>query len=100
MDVRVVCAQPSSSCPETDYVRVHTYSDPFDDTVTLATIERIVEKAACPSTFRSRLVKRVKTLIMRQPMSPNDALVLATSYAEHKRIPVVYADRAEPAAGG
>jgi len=25
---------------------------------------------------------------------------LATSYAEHKRIPVVYADRAEPAAGG
>ena len=33
----------------------------------------------------------VKTLLERQPMSVGAALVLATSYAERKQIPVVYA---------
>jgi hypothetical protein len=93
MEVRVVCAQPSPSCPETDYVRVRTYSDPLDDTVTLATIERVVEKAGGVSPLRTRLAKRVKTLIMRQRMSLEEALGLATSYAERKHIPVVYADQ-------
>jgi hypothetical protein len=30
---------------------------------------------------------------MRQPMTADEALDLATSYAERKKIPVVYADR-------
>jgi hypothetical protein len=93
MEVRVVCAQPTSSCPETDYVHVHTYSDPFDETVTLATIERVVEKPLGAPTLRSRIAKRVKTLIMRQRMSPDDALEVARRYAEHKQISVVYADQ-------
>jgi hypothetical protein len=91
MDVRVVCALPPLSYPEQDYVRVHTYADPADDTVTLATIERIVDKTKVTEDAPPR--KRIKTLIMRQPMSPNEALDLATSYASRKQIPVVYADR-------
>ncbi len=93
MDVRVVPAQAAQSCPETDYVRVHTCSDPFDDTVTLATIERVVEKANAAATREPQSLKRVKTLLERRPMSPDLALVLATSYAERKKIPVVYAEQ-------
>jgi hypothetical protein len=92
MEVRVVSAESATGCPEKDYVRVHTYSDPFDDTVTLATIVRVVEKPRSAAARASDVIKRVKTLIMRQRMSPEQALDLATSYAEHKNIPVVYAD--------
>jgi hypothetical protein len=87
------------ACPETDYVRVHTYSDPMDDTITLATIERVVEKANAAATREPNATKRVKTLVTAAPMSPTDALVLATSYAERKKIPVVYADPSEPDPG-
>ena len=87
MDVRVMSALPSSSCPENDYVRVQTYAVPGDDTVTLATIERITDrlKDGAPT-------KRIKTLVVRQPMSRGEALGLATSYAERKHIPVIYAE--------
>jgi hypothetical protein len=68
---------------------VHTCSDPVDDTVTLATIERVTDrvKDGAPK-------KRVKPLVVRQPMSPDDAVGLATRYAERKHIAVVYADAA------
>jgi hypothetical protein len=88
MEVRVLNAPPSSSHPEKDYVCVHTYADPNDDTVTLATIERVTDKAADDSATR----RRVKTLVGRKPMSVDRAIELATSYAERKQIPVVYAD--------
>jgi len=87
MDVRVLSALPSSSCAEKDYVRVHTCADPGDDTVTLATIERVIDKAKDGAK-----TKFVKKLLERRPMSANAALVLATSYAERKQIPVVYAE--------
>jgi hypothetical protein len=79
--------------PESDYVRVHTYSDPSDDTVTLATIERVIEKPVSQEAPRPTLAKRIKTLIMRAPMTVDEALRLATCYAERKQIPVVYAER-------
>lgn len=87
MDVRILSALPYSSCSENDYVRVQTCADPGDDTVTLATIERITDrlKDGAPR-------KRIKTLVVRQPMSQGAALGLATSYAERKHIPVVYAE--------
>jgi hypothetical protein len=90
MEVRVVHTLPTCHRPETDYVRVHTCTAPFDDTVTLATIERVVEKANPKPDEGDTLVK---TLIQRQPMSADKALELATSYAERKHIEVVYADR-------
>jgi hypothetical protein len=92
MYVRVVSPLPSSGCPEGDYVLVHTWVDPANDTVTLATIERVVDKTNVAKS-RSGLTKRIKALVVRRPMSPNDALKLATSYAERKKIPVVYTDR-------
>lgn len=93
MDVRVVCEPPTAYRPESDYVRVHTYCDPEDDTVTLATIERVVEKPVAEDTPRPTLAKRIKTLISRAPMTLDQALGLATRYAERKKIPVVYAER-------
>jgi hypothetical protein len=94
MQVRVVHALPTCHRPETDYVRVHTCAAPDDDTVTLATIERVVEKANEELADGAPPAKRVKvkTLIMRKPMTEDEALDLATSYAERKKISVVYAD--------
>ena len=85
MEVRVLAALPPSGCPEQDYIRVHTDTDPLDDTVVLATIERVTDRT-------KGAVKRVKTLIARQRMSADAALDLATSYAEWKQVPVVYTD--------
>ena len=88
MEVRVLNALPAAGRPEKDYLRVHTCSDPENDTVTLATIERITNKTVAAT----RLTTRVRTLVERRRMSPDAALDLATSYAERKQISVVYAD--------
>jgi hypothetical protein len=85
MEVRVLAAEPSSAYPEQDYICVHTDTDPLDDTVVLATIERVTDRT------KGR-VKRVKTLLARQRMSADAAIGFATSYAEWKQVPVVYAD--------
>jgi len=89
MEVRVLAAQPSSGYPEQDYICVHTDTDPLDDTVVLATIERVTDRT------KGR-VKRVKTLLTRVRMTVDAALGLATSYAEWKQVPVVYADSLPP----
>lgn len=90
MEVRVLSSSPSSGCPEKDYVRLHTDADPIDDTVVLATIERVTDRIRGGVSA----AKRVKTLLARQRMSADAALVLATSYAEWKQVSVVYADAA------
>ncbi len=89
MAVRIV-EENAAAFSEADYVRVSTWSDPEQDTVTLATIQRVVhrDRDASP-TLPAR---RVKTLIAKQPMSPDTALVLARSYAERKRIALVLSD--------
>jgi hypothetical protein len=85
MEVKVLSAPPSSGSPEQDYICVHTDADPLDDTVVLATIERVTDRS-------KGKVKRVKTLLARVRMSVDAALGLATSYAAWKQVPVVYAD--------
>jgi hypothetical protein len=85
MEVRVLAAPPSSGYPEHDYICVHTDTDPADDTVVLATIERVTDRT-------KGKVKRVRTLLARVRMSVEAALGLATSYAEWKQVPVVYSD--------
>ena len=89
MSVKIVAERETREHPESDYLRVSTCSDPFDDTVTLATIQRFVEKQPVD---RPEKKTHIKTLVMRQPMSTNEALGLATCYAERKKIPVVYTD--------
>jgi hypothetical protein len=71
-----------------EYLAVHTHHDPKDDTVTLATIQLVVER-----TVRRRASDtnwHVKNLIVDHPMSLDAALGFATCYAEHKNVPVIY----------
>jgi hypothetical protein len=93
MNVRILPESNTSDRPCGDYVRVSTRRDPNDDTVTLATIERIVEKQRSAEAASPKV--HVKTLVMSQPMSPDQAIGLATCYAERKNIQVVYTARAD-----
>ncbi len=88
MEVRVLNVLPTPGCPEPDYLRVHTEPEPFDDTVVLATIERVTDRAR-PGEV---VTKRIKTLVARRPMPADAVLTLAMSYAARKHIPVVYAE--------
>jgi len=91
MSVRVVSTDESvDPSAAADYVRVRTFSAPEDDTVTLATIERFVEKAHCEEPTDSTW--KVRTLVLEQPMSLDQAMGFATCYAERKHIPLVVAD--------
>jgi hypothetical protein len=96
MEVRIIDERSSAICSEADYVRVQTWNDPEQDTVTLATIERVVHRL-CEQP--SGETQRVKTLVQKQPMSPDDALGLATRYAERKKIRFVLASKPGPAPG-
>ena len=89
MTVKIVAENQSKESPGSDYLKVSTCSDPLDDTVTLATIQRFVERQK--STDESKRVL-IKTLVLRKPMSPDEALGFARCYAERKKIPVVYTD--------
>ena len=89
MSVRIIAERECRDHQETDYVKVSTCSDPLDDTVTLATIQRFVEKQQLDEEDTKI---HVKTLVLLQPMSSDDALGLAQRYAERKNIPVVYTD--------
>ena len=73
-----------------EYVSVRMQQDPFDQTVTLATIERFVERRVVRSPDDSPWY--IKTIVCDQPMSRDAAIGFATCYAERKQIPVVYAD--------
>ena len=92
MTVKIVADRETEESLGRDYVRVSTCSDPLDDTVTLATIQRFVEKQHLAEAA-NRI--HVKTLILRQPMSTDEALGLATCYAERKQIPVVCTNGSE-----
>ena len=95
MGVRVIHEQPVDEALNQDYLHVRTVPHPDDDTMTLATIERITEKfrAAEPSEPTAK----VKTLVQEQPMSPDTAVGLARCYAERKNIPVIFAETDEQA---
>ena len=88
MTVQIV-KEPAAGPASTDFVRVETHTAPDDDTVTLATIERFVDKnGGCASASP---VWRIKTLVRERPMSPAQAVGFARLYAERKGIPVVLA---------
>jgi len=90
MTVKIVAEHQSADSPGNDYVRVSTCSDPLDDTVTLATIQRFVERQNRDDASKKPV--HIKTLVMKQPMTTNEALGLAKCYAARKNIPVVYTD--------
>jgi len=88
MEVKLLNVRPSPGSPEPDYLRVHTEPEPFDDTVVLATIERVTDRAK-PG---EEITQRIRTLVARRPMPVDAVLTFAMSYAARKHIPVVYAD--------
>jgi len=85
MGVRIVPDDSLDERTTSDFVRVRTYSAAEDDTVTLATIQRFVEKTSGEAW-------KVRTLVEEHPMTPDQAIGLATCYAERKNIPVVVRD--------
>ena len=87
MSVRIIPDGDPRENPGGDYLRVSTCNDPLDDTVTLATIERVVEKRRQDDTSPP---VHVKTIVSRKRMSPDEAIGLATCYAERKNIPVIF----------
>lgn len=91
MSVKVVAAGSESGASDEDFVRVRAHTDPSDNTVTLATIERVVERCLEDVEDDGGTQWHIKTLVLEQPMSLDAAVGLATCYAERKGIPVVYA---------
>jgi hypothetical protein len=91
MTVRIVHLEDAPPSAEHDFVRVSTCPDPNDDTVTLATIQRVVDKTdeEIPAAEPKRYVK---TLVLEHPMSVDAAIGFAACYAERKKIPVIYAE--------
>ena len=90
MRVQVIPNRDCQPVPQSaDFVRVRTQTDPHDDTVVLATIERVVEKAHLRRVDEPAW--HVRTLVLEAPMAAETALGLATRYAERKQIPVVLA---------
>lgn len=87
-EVQILSGDADQAQDTGDFVRVCTSSDPSDDTITLATIQRFVAR---PVGKRDE-PWRVKTLILDKPMSLDAALGLATCYAKRKKIPVVFTD--------
>ena len=91
MAVRIVSSEfNEGESPERDYLQVRTRTSPEDDTVTLATIQRCIDKGGDVAT--SGTTWKVRTLVADQPMSRDEAMGFATRYAERKNIPVVVAD--------
>ena len=91
MSVKVVAEQSDCGAADEDFVRVRAHPDPSDDTVTLATIERVVERCVDGVDGEDEPHWHIKTLVLDQPMTLDAAVGLATRYAERKGIPVVYA---------
>ena len=91
MSVRVVSADRlDEPTPERDYLHVQVHSAPDDDTVTLATIQRYVDRGG--DVDATGTTWRVRTLVEAQPMTADEAMGFATRYAERKHIPLVVAD--------
>jgi len=88
MTVRILEMETPIGARTGEYVAVRTCRDPLDDTVTLATIQRVVEKTVRKAPTEPQW--HIKTLVLARPMSAHDAIGFATLYAECKHIPVVY----------
>ena len=88
MMVKVLAMDPQKLEQTGEYLAVRTCRDPLDETITLATIQRVVERTVRKTPADPQW--HVKTLVFAKPMSTDDAIGLATLYAERKHIPVIY----------
>jgi hypothetical protein len=87
MAVRIIQEERPHRDSEGDYLHVRTFAAPDDDTVTLATIERVVDKNF--GRGRAGPAWHVRTIVLEKPMSPAEAVGFATCYAQRKGISVI-----------
>lgn len=88
MTVKVLGMESQTAEKSREYVAVRTCRDPLDETITLATIQRVVERTVRKTPTDPQW--HIKTLVLAKPMSTDAAIGFATLYAERKHIPVVY----------
>jgi hypothetical protein len=69
---------------ESNFLRLHTIPQPSADAIRIVTIEHLRYGAVESEGWRC------ETIVDREPMSKEDALFIARSYAERNRVPVVY----------
>ena len=80
--------RPTETFTENNFLRVHTFRHPQDAAVTLATLEHLFYG---PDTARAgNSAWQCKTVIENEPLSRDDAMFIARSYAEEMQIPVIY----------
>jgi len=88
MVVRIVAnAETDQASAAKDFLQITTCKSPDDDTVTLTTIQRCVDRGA--DIDATGTTWRVRTLVDNQPMTRDEAMGFATRYAERKHIPLV-----------
>lgn len=88
MSVKVLDMAQLKAASTGEYVAVRTCRDPSDETILLATIQRVVEKTVRKAETDPQW--HVKTLVLAKPMSADAAIGFATRYAERKHIPMVF----------
>ena len=87
MSIHIVGEDEDALSESGEYIAVRTCQDPHDETITLTTIERVVEKTVLKKSSESPW--HIKILINEQPMTHDAAIGFATRYAERKNIPVI-----------
>jgi hypothetical protein len=80
--------RPTETYTEPDFIRVHTYLRPREHADRLATIEHLSYSAEASPGRGSGW--RCETIVDGEPMSQEDALFIAESYAREHGIPVIY----------
>jgi len=90
MGVRILPMDTHEPEDTGEYLAVRTCNDPADNTVTLATICRVVERTVMKKPTDSPW--HIKTLVVDHPMTIDAAMGFATCYAERKNIPVIFTE--------
>ena len=80
--------RPTETFTESNFLRVHTFRHPQDEGLTLATLEHLFYG---PDPARGgRAGWQCSTVVENEPLSREDAMFIARSYAEEMDIPVIY----------
>lgn len=75
--------RPTETYTESNFLRLHTIANP-EAQGRLVTIEHLHYRA------EDRAGWRCETIVDREPMSKEDAIFIAKSYAERNGVPVIY----------
>jgi hypothetical protein len=76
--------RPTETYTESNFLRLHTAATPDTRETRTVTIEHLRYAAGDSEGWRC------ETIVDREPMSREDALFIARSYAERNKVPVIY----------